>query len=451
MTLPAATYVLDPADYGLYAQVTAFTTVGSVIATLGSGVVLAAHFPVLDSMERSRLISTMSLGGVLFFCVFAVVFLLGWKLVLTTWPGWLEVPPLAIYTALIAAGLSFPWSIALDVITLEGRAMTYSVTTIVQSIVSALVLLGSLYLLELDVLALFLSLLASSFVCFLGAATVLYPYWRERPRAKWLSLTFRCGIPTAFSQGLETTSTLVERSMLSAHAGYSQLGIFTHSQQYRAFVGTGIKALARTMWPISLGEARGGNSYVKTGVTWNAAYVSITVAGILFATLGRDAISFLSHGKFTEAYILASLWMASLLVQNAGKPHTAALYASGRGHHFGYMLNVTTAIGIGLLVLLVPIIGIYGAALATFSAQILFRVGIRLLLRKARVPNQDLWVILGVGLILLVLFAVVEFELALIGRIVVLISSLSVLLLLSRSRLQPLFIHISGTQRAAGS
>ena len=108
-TLPAATYILDPADYGLYALVTAFTAVGTVIATLGAGAVLAAHFPVLDFEERSRLISTMSLAGALFFVVFAILFALAWEFGVIQWIPALEVPPVAMYAALAAAGLSFPW------------------------------------------------------------------------------------------------------------------------------------------------------------------------------------------------------------------------------------------------------------------------------------------------------------------------------------------------------
>lgn len=435
-TLPVATYILDPADYGIYALAISFTAFGTALATFGSSAVLAAHFPVVDFHEKARLISTLLSIGILLFLVFALLFVLVWESVIPLWSTFEQVPRTAVYLALLAAGLSFPWVVAVDVVSLEGKAGVFATTVIGQSLMSALALIVSLYLFDLGLLSLFVSSLVSSVACLVGATLFLRRYLCRKPTGTWVRAVVRVGIPMTLSHVLETVHTLVERTLLSTYSGYTQVGVFTHSQQYRGIAGTGVKAVARTVWPRSLEEARAGEDFTKTGVAWDVVYVGLTALGIFFATLGQDFISLLSHDKFTSAHVLASLWMVFLLVQNAGKPHNAFLFASGKGHEVAKLLNFAIIFGIVLLVVLVPKFGVYGAVVAAFALYTSFRIGVQVLVRKAGLPNQDRWVLVGISLILTVLSAKLVLQPEVVGRVTLMALGLMILVLMSRKRIE---------------
>lgn len=166
-----------------------------------------------------------------------------------------------------------------------------------------------------------------------------------------------------------------------------------------------VKAVARSVWPLTLAESRSGKGdFPKTGEAWGLTYIGITVVGLVFATLGADLLALWTHDKFTDAFWLVALWMAFILVQNSGKAQTGILYACGQAVFYSRMMLIAGGAGIVMLVILVPLVGVSGVVMALFAQQILFRAGVQLRVRKqSQSPFQDTWVITGTVMILLAL------------------------------------------------
>ena len=62
--LPLMTLVLGPRDYGTFALVTAVTSFGTALSTLGGGYVLAQRWPTADEYTRCRIVTSLLLLSV---------------------------------------------------------------------------------------------------------------------------------------------------------------------------------------------------------------------------------------------------------------------------------------------------------------------------------------------------------------------------------------------------
>jgi O-antigen/teichoic acid export membrane protein len=399
--LPVTTYILDPEDYGVFALLTSVTTLISMVATSGAAFLLYAHFPTLSRQERQQLISSILIFGLTLSGMLAIVVYNLWPWIAHMWEALAVVPPQAIILSLIAMLLSVPWTIAYLIIILEGNSRPFALVTICSSVASALCVTVALYVFELGVLSLFLAAVASSLALFIGGLTVLKPHLRLVVTKEWVGKLVRLGLFAAPSSLFEMLQNIVERALLTLHVGFFQLGIYTHAQQYRNLTFMPVKAVSNTIWPTTLAESREVSSqFPRTGEVWNFAYVSITIVGTLFATLGKYLVAGLTHGKFTEASTYVALLMIFLLIQYSGKPQSGVLYAYGQGEFLSKMMIVASGTSIVLMFVFIPLIGIFGALLGLFGQQLLLRIGNHIRARRYRhTPFQDQWVLIGAGLI----------------------------------------------------
>lgn len=401
--LPVITYILGPKDYGIFALVTSFTAFGTVIATMGTSYILAAQYHLIDDLQKQRMISTMLMIDTVLSLLFSILLFTLWSFFARYWSSLSVVPKEGVILSLIAMVCSIPWIIATEVVTLEGSAHLYAVLTVFQSIVSAITIIFSLYVFKLGLLSLFVSSLAVAVVSFVGAMVSLRQHIRFIISRDWVGEIFKFGLVTTVGNIFESLQTLVERYTLSLCVGLSQLGIYSHSQQYRNLAMTTVKAAARTVWPITLSEARElkDNFYI-TRKTWVIVYIGITIIGLFFALFGRDIIGILTHNKFVDAQILVVLWMVFLLLQNTGKPETGLLFANGQGILYGKISICSLLISIFLILVFVPVFGVFGAVLSLLFQQAIFRVFIQFYAKKIykKTVFSDWGVIIGSVLIL---------------------------------------------------
>lgn len=422
--LPITTYLLGPEEYGLFALMSSITAIVSVIATMGIGYAVAADYQIIDELGKKRMIASIFAVSFLISIATSAIILFLWPLFANQWSLFKFIPFSAVILSFVSMVLSNPWVLAIEIITLEGKAHLFAVVIIIQSLISAVAVTVSLFVFNMGVLSLFVASLSGAAVVFCGSIVALRPYLKGIISFGWIKKILKLGIATVPANIMESIYTFIERSILSLSGGLAQLGLYTHSQQYRTMAMMALKAATRTVWPITLMEAREEQIFFpKTKQTWDVVYVGVTFLGLLFATFGRDIIALLTHGKFADAYIFVALWMIYLLVQNAGKPHTGIIWAYNKGIVCSWMQVAAILISIISLILLVPVLGAYGALIALFIQMIIFRVCIQIYVRKFRqgVPFQDWWIIFGSFLILLTMFLSFYFQMTHLGNFILLL------------------------------
>ena len=427
--LPIVTQVLGPHEYGVIALANAYTGFGSALAAMGGGYVMTNRFVAEAPDQCEDVVSTVSILGFGAVVIYGVLLYALWPVLPETYQ--ISMPCLGL--ALVTMVFGQPWIVAADVLTLSGDARNFALILVIQTIVAAVTLLVGLFVFGLDVSALFLAQAAGSVVSLAGAVWVLRGYFRLRLDTVVLRELRSVGLISGLGNLVEALQTAVERSMLSRYAGITQLGIYTHSQQYRVIASMPGKAIARTVWPVTLSEARDLSSdFSKTRTAWDVAYIGFTFCGILFATLGDRLIGLLTNGKFTDAYVIATFWMIFLLVSNSGKPQTGTLYALGGGPTYARLVMMSGAIGLVALVALIPLFGIWGAVAAVVLQQIFLRVGIQTKANAIRrVPFQDRWVYIGTAYVLGVFFIRRYFDGALETSLAIFAAACGLLLLIS--------------------
>lgn len=430
LMLPLATLVVGPHEYGVFALASAYTAFGSAIATMGGSYVIAHRFPGSSEAEARELISTITLLGMAAVAAYGVLLIAAWPML----PGAENIPIGCLILAVVAMVASQPWVVAIDVITIRGDARSFAIMSVAQSILSAIALAAALFVLDLRVGALFVSQVTSAAVALVGGMYLLRRYFHSRINPAVLRELRAIGLLSALGNVAEATQVAVERGLLSRHAGVSQLGLYSHSQQYRGFVSLPVKALARSIWPTTLRDAREDSSaFARTREAWDLVFVGLTLFGLFFSTVGDWAIGLLTNGKFSAAYQIAAFWMAYLILQNAGKPQTGVLYALGGGASYARLVVASAGVGILSLFALVPVFGVWGALAGVTLQQVFLRAGVQLSARAVRhSPFQDGWAYFGIAYIAAV-FAIRRYaQWSLGGNLLLLTVSSAVLVLIAR-------------------
>lgn len=403
-TLPLATLILGPQDYGAYAVVAAITGLASAIACLGSSYLLAHVFTGKDKERIQQLVSQQLTISLLLSALLALALIATWDGIIAYADTFGAVPYAGFMLAAIGVVPSTLWAIALDVLTLDGRAKTFAKIMIGQSLLTAATLLACLFIFDLGTLSLFVSAFIGTAVLGLGAMICLWPYI-ERPNLTRENLQiFKAAFSLTGANIIEVAYQSFERNLLALNSGLHSVGLYTHAQQYRAILATTTKALSRSVWPITLEEAKQpALDFPQTHRYWRFTYLCLGIVGISFAALGDLFIGILTHGKFIGAGPYAALSIAYLLVQNSGRPHTGLMYARGDVGPFARFSIISSIVCFACAAVAIPLLGVWGALLSIFVQQIVLRASIQCYSSKlSNIPFQDGGVVTGLVLICLI-------------------------------------------------
>lgn len=393
--VPVVSYRLGPEDFGVFGVVMASVAFVSTAATMGSGYIMAAHFPNLEVEARRELVSSLFFAGFSLALATALIVMGFWALQPGDGNAFAAIPLRYVLAGLAATLASVPWLLAVEVTVLEGAANRYGWVVAAQAVITAGVTVVCLYVLDFGVGALFAGALGGSLAALAGAAISVRGLLRPRISRKWLREMVRNGVPASFSTAAENVYSLVERVTVAKHVGLAGVGLIAHSAQYRTLVQVGVKAGARAVWPVSLEEARGGQGFPRTKAVWDYMYVAVTVAGLFFANLGAVVVSALTHGKFIAAAPLVPLWMIFILLQNSGKPQTATLWGSGLGPRYARIVAVASLVAAALVLPSVMLFGLWGPLYVAIAQQAFVRLAIRFELRARAFDFVDQWAVGG--------------------------------------------------------
>jgi O-antigen/teichoic acid export membrane protein len=398
LMLPLATRVLDAADYGVFALVTAFTTGVGSLAVVGAGFVLANRFPTALPEERKQIVSGLLCVAVVtaavgvFACAAVFIGLRG------SWSVVAAVPATGLVMALGTAMLLPLWLVAAELLTVEGRAGAFARASAAQTVASAGGTLLGLFVWDLQVDALFLGALCGAAAGTAAIIPVLRPYLTRTLRIEQVRRDTRGHGLFLVSQIIETGYGALERVLLSTVVGFRELGYYSHSQSYRMVVHLASKSVSRGAWPVTLSEARNPTAgFVSTRRVWSAVYVLVAWVGLAAAAVGDIVIELLTNDRLTGAWIYVPGWVVVVILQNLAKPQLGIVWTSADARTLARLGIVTSALSIVVLVSLVPLIGAPGALVAVMVGALAYRVRLSAIAsRYGTTEFQDQWALAGI-------------------------------------------------------
>jgi len=407
LMLPVTTNVLSAEDFGTFALLASLTGFGTPLALMGSSYLLNGRYLSSDEPGRRTLITTILAVGLFISLLFAGVFLTIWPLLVSAFPLLSAVPKGAVGLSLATVILSVPWATASDVITIEGKPTPFAVVLIGQSVVTAAVNVIGLYVARAGVISLFVAAMAGSLVYTIGGFFVLRGHLGRIVSGKWIRELLRIGPVASLGNFAESLQTAVERSLLGGKFGLAQVAIYNHSQQYQQMTFSFVKAVTRSVWPVTLKESQDASSdFAGTESAWTLVHVGLTMIGLFFVFLGADFISFISHGKFSAAAPLVSYWMIFLMIKHMGRAQYGYLLANRHSHFIAMLTLGSIALSVSSMFVLIPAFGSIGALLAFCVQDAAFRVGVFIKGRRLREFGfHDKWALGGILVIVLSLLA----------------------------------------------
>ena len=143
--LPLTTYILDPEDFGAFSLVFGFTNLGTMVASLGSGILLAEKYPVLEKEEQCELISSIIYLGIFVLVIYTSFLAFIWPLLGNQWNIFDDIPFTGVIIAFVTMIVGFPWMTVTHILILDGKARFNTLFSISSALCGSIAVLLSLY------------------------------------------------------------------------------------------------------------------------------------------------------------------------------------------------------------------------------------------------------------------------------------------------------------------
>lgn len=395
--IPFATRILGPEDYGIYGMAVVVAGLVVALCETGAAYVLYGHFADVREGERRELFSSLLALSAAAGTVAATLLWALWPLLGRLDSTLAALSPQEKTLLCLAVPCRTMWSIASPILIAQMRSNWLAACILLQAITVFTVVLMSLFIFEQERAALFWGNLAGAAA---ALALALFAIGRSAwatPRLHWLRKVVRLA-PGAWLAGIaENLRSTVESATVVRATGSTGLGNYNHARLYYGLLMQGTNAFANVLWPHALQDAIDQSSqFIRVRLGWNLVYLCLTLAGLTFVFFGELIVALLTNGKFNQAAAWIPFFVIYLLIQNAGKPATAVLYAANRGNTLSALRVVTTSVAIGALLILVPQLGVPAALAIGIAEMVLTRVLVQLAARRIQpIPFQDQWVLLG--------------------------------------------------------
>lgn len=192
------------------------------------------------------------------------------------------------------------------------------------------------------------------------------------------AVNFKILKTSLLSSSLENANNFFEKLFLSKQIGIYNFGLFNHALTYKQYFGLIGNSFANSIWANSLKESENDSDFSSTKKVWNIYYLLLFSASLISTFFSNFFLNIITNGLFIEAGNIIPILLISLFIVNSGKEDTAYLYR----HNYGVFLNNNNSIrilfSVFCIILSVPFIGIYGAVIAIFFSNAVFRLRMHL-------------------------------------------------------------------------
>jgi O-antigen/teichoic acid export membrane protein len=371
LLLPLFTSVLTPEDYGIVALISLIGIAMSGLLTLGTGNSMSLlYFKQEDLSKRPTIIWTtvvlMTLNGLLWYSLLWLIAPIVSELMFKT----AEYANLIRLTFLgsVLVAITNPWLLFLR---MEELAKKYVVITVGGGLLTTAISVFLVLYMHLGVVGL---LLAGT----LGSAIMLGVAWlvvgREIGYKIDLNLLLplvRIGFPSTFGLLAFLLIDYADRQMIERMLGLGDLGIYSVGYSFGMVIMVAMTAFA-TAWPPFFmsyinkkDEARKVFAHVLT--YYVLGFGSLVV---LFFLVARPITLLMTAPNFHDAWVVVGLVAAGYALKGCYLILLPGIYFSSKLKWQSIIEWVAAIMNIGLNILLIPIYGILGAAIATFISYL---------------------------------------------------------------------------------
>lgn len=412
LLLPFFTSVLTPQDYGIVALISLIGVAMSGLLTLGTGNSMGLiYFKQEDLKKRPTIIWTtvvlMALNGLLLYSVLWLIAPIVSELMFQT----AEYATLIRLTFLgsVLVAITDPW---LAFLRMEELAKKYVVITLGGGLLTAAISVFLVLYMRFGVVGL---LLAGT----LGSAIMLVVTWLVVGRkigykldSKLFLPLVRTGFPTIFGLFAFLLIDYADRQMIERILGLGDLGIYSVGYSFGMVMMVAMNAFA-TAWPPFFMSYINKKDEAKKVFSYVLTYYVLGFGGlvVLFFLVARPIALLMTAPNFHDAWVVVGLVAAAYALKGCYLILLPGIYFASKLKWQSIIEWVAAIINIGLNILLIPIYGILGAAIATFISYLALPV-LAWLIARSHLKVDYEWARLGITSIFISFFSLLAYFLS---------------------------------------
>lgn len=375
LMVPFTTHYLQPADFGVFAIITAITMPVKAFVASGARWVIGGNYFKAPEQERRAMLFNVIAFELLLRAVLVVAFFFAAESILR----WLVTgyhPQYVGYLNLVLASAlaGSLWPSVSFLMTVRNQAPAFATIAVVQSVANAVTVLICLGGLDLGVQSLFLATLASSCTSLVFEVLYLRKAIDFRLDRRWLKEVVRTGLRAAPGGLAELTSNMADKIFIQRWAGLHMLGLYSHSQQYQSVFKMLTAALSNTLNSHSLKIFSRDLDPQPLQRMLSAWYGALAVMGVGVVLFTDEVIALLTHGKFVRSAPLVLIWYLMVFSVSHAIPYSTFLIARKHNRVLMHTQTAPTLCGIGLVMLATYRYGVFGAAWALVATSVAIQI-----------------------------------------------------------------------------
>ena len=369
--LPLYSNLISTAEFGNYALLMSVYTIASVIYQLGMHGSLNKFYIEAKTEERKKLIFSSIINSILLFGIVVTIFLSlfsDWLSVLIFETSEFSSLLVLIFVSLLFETLTFYILFLLKTKELSKKVVAYSG---IGAIINLCLNILFVYYLRLSVAGIILAQLISAAILLLVMLNVIKDEYVLKLDQKIFKNVIKFSLPLVAAGILSSAVDVADRFILNYYLGKDEVGIYSFA--YRIAMVMNVFVISfRTAWsPYSLNlfySRDYKSSFGKTLTKMVALSGVILLVVSLFGDYLFD-IKFLQVSMFNQAYkagmVILPLVIIGYIFSGISSFYSVYPYISNKSYHFLYADLLSFLINVALNFILIPWLGIIGAAFAT--------------------------------------------------------------------------------------
>lgn len=391
ITFPLFTRVFSLEDYGVMNLVAATITVSVAIGKLGvQHSIVRYHSEISANKSRytlEQLQSTTFFGMAGSALVVMCVVTVGSRLAASSWLGDQRIPLLFAVASLLVL-VQVVESALVNLLRAEQRTAALMKYQVTKKYVSIGLMVSAVLLIARSLYAFYAAQVVAETLVFLGLAWVVYgERGRARPNPASFSrlLYFELlgfGIPMMIGYELAGIVLAVgDRYVIEGILGEAPLGLYGAAYNLCQYVqGLVLASIGSAIMPIymQMYDRQGPEEtteFIGRSLRTYALFGAPVIAGL--AAVGGDLLPFLASQKYAEASVILPWVIAGMVVEGANPMLGAGLFIHRRTKTVMTIVLSSAILNIALNVLLIPRLGITGAAVATLVSYVVSASALR--------------------------------------------------------------------------
>jgi O-antigen/teichoic acid export membrane protein len=370
--LPIFTRIFSPADFG---ALDFLITVNGLLVTVAMLGMNSALFFFVNRAggpaDRQRIAGTV--------LVITAVSGAAIALVGVTLSDAITEPLLQSGTYVLALAMTFLWvpaslttTLGLDLLRLEGRPVAFTVIASARAVLAAVIgvlaaTIGGLGLAGLLAAHAGVSLLAAG-----TALSITRRSWSVAFATPIAGRLLRFGLPLVPAALALWVVTYSDRFLIIQLLGIDAAGVYALAARGAAVVTLAVFAFEAAWWPFAFANARQPGHQAAYARTFAGVAFALVALATFLSLFAREALLVLATGEYIEGYVLVGTLALAAAAFGLSPILAIGLQLADRTRAFALVAILCAIINVALNLMLIPIMGTAGSAIATLIASLVY-------------------------------------------------------------------------------